>query len=321
MSTSHKEIIIEPSQNGHRLDYILKEIFPNLSLRERKKLWDNWVILIDGKKQGPGFQVRSGQSLSLIAKNIEVQKITQHHSYLNDVHLLRELDDLIFLYKPSGLHSAKQKNNAQSLEEHLAEILGEHNLQGVLCNRLDAQTSGIMIAAKNTDARQSWQDIENKGQCQKQYIALVQGDAKTCVITKDVDIAKRKISRILHNEALALRHTHFQLLGEVNAEIYSSLCNFFPNLPNNMSSKLYLMACTIFKGTRHQIRAHAAYAGFPLFNDHRYQRRDFTEESFVLHHVALHLPHGHIYCQAPWQSQLPTSLNEKILHYVKNKSL
>ncbi len=321
MPNSFKEITIKQEQDGQRLDNVIALIFPDLSLRERRKLWDDWKIFVDNKVQGAGFRVRVGQVIRLEAKNLTVAPTIQQgsdNSATLQASILKVDNDFIFLYKPQGLHSTMLNAGGPSLEGQLANLLGSEYESVKLCNRLDVQTSGIVVAGKNDAARLAWQSLENYAKCQKRYVALVQeseqGLAKSCVIKTALDTDKRKKSRVLAEDTHSLRHTHFNKLAVVDAATYAILCEYFPNFPKNMPQGLFFMGCTIFKGARHQIRAHAAHAGFALFNDHRYidANPNYENESFLLHHGALNLPHDSIYCSAPWEQDLPQKVQEII---------
>ncbi len=301
-----KTLIVNQSQAGQRLDHVIAQIFPEHSLRLRRKLWDNWHIFVDNKPQGAGYAVKAGQIVSLKPKDVLAP--TSQNETPPAAYTIENNNNFTFLYKPQALHSTHLESGGPSLEAQLPFIEGAEEVS--LCNRLDAGTSGIVVAAKHDAARQIWQELEAAGKCQKRYVALVQGDlqeGQSYTIKAALDTDKRKKSRILSKDAAPLRHTFFQVLAKVDDSIYASLCQYFPNFPKDIPTDLYFMACTIYKGARHQIRAHAAHAGFALYHDHRYTKQNCTpkNECFCLHHGALVLPDAHIYCPAPWQDALP----------------
>ncbi len=309
-----QEIYIPPNLSGERLDNVLILIFPELSLRARRRLWDSWLVLIDNVAKGPGYRVKTEQKLSMLPKNSKhVPKIA---ACVNaQATFLQNFNDWYFIYKPQGLHSVSLDHGGPSLESNLQAILGQ-NQEYILCNRLDAPTTGIVVAAKDATALKAWQELENQGQCQKRYIALVQGDAYNCSIKLALDTDKRKKCRVLHHDAPALRHTHFQVLAKMDAQDYEMVKGYFPAFTQHMPEKLFLMGCTIYKGARHQIRAHAMHAGFALFNDHRYTENNYADECFLLHHKSLILPQVQIKCSAPWEKHLSQNVAEKIKDFI-----
>ncbi len=310
-----QSINIPKHLDGQRLDNVIILIFPELSLRARRRIWEDWHIYVNDTPKGPGFRVKCGQTISLQAKIPPALSIPPNSvTYSSDQpYLIKNLEDLCFIYKPRGLHSTYLTKGGPSLEDKLNAIMGQ---AGTLCNRLDAQTSGIVVAAKTELALNSWQDIENMGQCQKHYIALVQGNAHNCCINNALDTDKRKKSRVLQQQAPTLRHTHFKVLAQINEIDYAVIQQYFQEFPKIMPQNLYLMACTIYKGARHQIRAHAAYAGFPLFNDLRYISNLYTNECFLLHHNSLKFIHNEITCQAPWEDKLTLDTSQHIKNII-----
>ncbi len=321
-------LIVHGQYSGQRLDKALLAVLPHASTRERRRIWDHWRVLVNGKQCSAGHTVQTGDRVSFAPKEAHVQEKLSPWPH-NDSALHKALAALYMPYcigsymqwhffaKPSGLHTVRLADGGLSLEEILSQEYFP-NRPFFLCNRLDALTSGIVVIAENEGSVAVWQELENAGLCQKKYIALVQASPNTpntpntlgtsLCVPYALDTHKRKITKVLEQKNVPLRHTHFLPLAHITAEEYTALCAYFLTFPPNFPSKpLTLMGCTIQKGARHQIRAHAAHAGFPLFQDRRYIERSVPqEESFLLHHGKLEFTlHGgqtqHIVCPAPWQ--------------------
>ncbi len=325
MSPNFYEITISQEQEGQRLDIVLALFFPKLSLRKRRLLWEEWLVFVENKPRSAGFRVRAGQIVKILSKNIQSDKLRDAKkatsSYLQP-HIIHEDENFIFVFKPQALHSTHLASGGPSLEANLAHFLPNKNKDAQLCNRLDAQTSGIVVLGKSEQALQEWLHLENYAKCEKRYVAMVQeseqNKVKTCIIKAALDTDKRKKSRVLPENVHSLRHTHFVKLAPVDSASYTALLKYFPSFPQTMPRGLFFMGCTIFKGARHQIRAHAAHAGFALFNDQRYidANPNYKNESFLLHHGALVLPHERIYCPAPWQEDLSAELQKSITTFL-----
>ncbi len=288
---------------GMRLDKALHEHFPKLSSRERKALWKTHHIYLQGRKAQAGAPVQAGDSITLIPKDLENSAQPQLSPKSHATFITRH-EDWLFFNKPCGLHSAHISGGKPSFELWLTQ---QENKYGklFLCNRLDAQTSGILVTARSQAAALTWQDMEDKGLCQKRYVALVQGHPKKICIRAQLDTDKRKVTKVLTENAPQLRHTDFSPIRHLSPAEYQALCAYFPSFPKQQPQELSLMGCCIHKGARHQIRAHAAHAGFALFNDIRYTQKKVSEnESFLLHHGSLLLPHAHIICPAIWEDAL-----------------
>ncbi len=299
---------VDTAHAGQRLDHVLSILFPQLSLRARRSLWDRYDIFVNGKKARCGHYVSFNDTVNLHLKSI-TNTHTEHTQITHPIFITNH-EDWLFFNKPCGLHSQTITGGAPSLEQWLHEQRGEYG-KLYLCNRLDAQTSGIVVAARSMEGVKIWQEMENQGLCQKRYIALVQGVTEQCSIPNKLDTHKRKITKVLDVEATPLRHTHFIPLRELHIYEYEQLCAYFPHFPQNLSTEnynsknLHLLGCIIHKGARHQIRAHAAKAGFALYNDVRYEENCIPEsECFLLHHGSLHMCEKKILCSLPFAEAL-----------------
>ncbi len=298
--------------DGTRLDKALQAFFPELSMRDVKLLWEKYHVHVQGKKISSGQKGRSvylNDCVTLTPKTADKNTSSSmvSTSSLPSPEIISTHEDWLFFHKPRGLHSAHVTGGARSLEDWLAT---QEHIYGklFLCNRLDAQTSGIVVAARTLEALNTWHEMEDAGLCQKRYLALVTLPHDTInkiCITAQLDTDKRKISRVLETEAEALRHSYFNPLYALSQAEYAALRAFFPLFPEQSTEQLGLMGCVIYKGARHQIRAHAAHAGFALFNDVRYTKRQVPDdECFLLHHGSLHFDGHSININAPWQSCL-----------------
>ncbi len=306
MSQTPLTFIIPQNYAGQRVDKTLEALFPQLSLRARKLLWQDWQITLNGHKVAAGAYVALGDELMAKPKQApcEQQNTVSSQPQTLQPSFLQAHEDWLFFSKPRGLHSAAVQGGGPSVEGYLLQQQ-EHYGTLHLCNRLDAQTSGIVVAARSLEGVRHWQDMEERGFCQKRYVALVQGQPYKTRVRVALDTDKRKITRVLSHEAEPLRQSHFFPLQGITAQEYKQLCKFFKEFPASMQENLHLIGCTIYKGARHQIRAHAAYAGFPLWGDARYAERTLVPtECFLLHHGAVHYETGAVLCAAPWQKAL-----------------
>ncbi len=307
-SPENLSVTIGEAYAGQRVDKALQILFPELSTRARKLLWETWYIFLNERKVSAGAMVREGDVLSAkpqgvlmgVGSESDMDALPQHL----EPRLIEEREDWVFFFKPRGLHSVAVRGGLPSLEASLQQKEATYG-ELFLCNRLDAQTTGIVVAARSQRALAQWQEMENKGLCQKRYVALAQGFCRQTRVKASLDTHKRKITRVLYEEAPLLRQSAFFPLQEISEVEYGALRAYFPEFSEHMPEYLTLMGCTIYKGARHQIRVHAAHAGFPLFNDTRYiMRKATSQECFLLHHGALHYEHGAVYCSAPWEAAL-----------------
>ena len=312
-----KSLTVPAACHGQRLDKVLAELVPTASLRARRRLCQEGLALVNGRSRPPGHSLRAGDEISVRARTTPCAALAgQDQPCLLDSP--RADTGLYFLYKPAGLHTTALAGSAHpSLQALLPTLLGG---PAILLNRLDCGTSGLVLAASDEAAAARWAAWENAGRCRKFYLALLTGHvAETRVVTEALDTAQRKITRILAESAPPLRHTRITPLAHVHStDVQAPPTDQGP-------TPLTVALCEIRKGARHQIRAHAAHAGHPLWGDMRYatptsataasplaQAGAQGDGHFFLHHGILHLPDFSISAPCPWLDVLPEKIANDI---------
>lgn len=175
-----------------------------------------------------------------------------------DLAILFENPRLVVVDKPAGMHSEKGKGThsvADALEHRYGNLsdVGEREAESGLVHRLDQDTSGLLVAARDREMYQNLRDLFRGGGATKGYLALVLGR-----IDADLDVdspLRRSANRMVaagwshEDEALPAR-TFFE--------------------PLEATDEWSLVSVTMRTGVMHQIRAHAAHAGHPLIGDTLY---------------------------------------------------
>lgn len=246
--------------------------------------------------------------------------------------LLHLANGFAALYKPAGLHSARLSGGAQpNMENLLPDLLLDlqsdmpPNLQPdtppdsptdqpgnwLLLNRLDRETSGILLAGNGPIARESFLDAENAGRVFKEYYAVVHGHfAEPVTLTARLHTANTPLTKVLEEfEPDSLRHTRVEPLCAVQPN--ASITGF---TYAGQDSAFSLVRCRIKKGRRHQIRAHLAHAGHAILGDPLYGPQSSPHSPqhgaheggirLFLHHFRITLPDFCAECPPGW---LPTA--------------
>jgi 23S rRNA pseudouridine1911/1915/1917 synthase len=192
-----------------------------------------------------------------------------------------------------------------------------------LLQRLDCGTSGLVCAALRPEAAQAFRQAEAHGRCDKRYVALLEGHLAAPAATQAaLDTADRRRSRVLPGCQDQVRGTEFFPLRYWPPDrVFALTAAFFaPGVlaaaglaasapaatgkaqalaaPPAAPRGLTLAACRIHCGARHQIRAHAAFLGHPLWGDSLYGGTG--EGVFWLHHGGLILPAAACALPPPW---------------------
>ena len=328
-----REYLLVPQQEGQRLDAALALFFPQLALRARRRLWNEYIMEIDGLERSAAFRVCAGQSLCL-KRRPSASSEAQVPAFLTRdeaAHLFALKDAYYFFYKPAGLHTEKQAGSlAASLEALLLSLMtsplaspsalslsapGKMYLDVTnnvgrelpfLLTRLDQGTSGLVLATASAGAGQDWHRYEAEKKVEKYYIALLEGSLdQSLLVDKVLDTRNKQRVRVLAHTGDPLRQTQIEPLVQIRA---GDLPDFAPGYPPDAWCTLAL--CLIYTGARHQIRAHAAHAGHALLGDRRYGATH--DNFFCLHHLALCWPRAKIVCRPAWLGLLSPLLRERL---------
>ena len=175
-----------------------------------------------------------------------------------------------------------------------------------LLQRLDHGTSGIVCGAFGNEAAEDFRRLEVAGHCEKRYVALLAGRLEEdFTVRRALRTDKRNKSRVLECDTGRSRWTEFLPLyyfdgPELNLPAFDADSQFH-------RVGLTLAGCRIRRGARHQVRAHAASFGHPLWNDPLYGFDSTDDDSgaesasvFFLHHGCLTLPGATCIVPPPW---------------------
>ena len=311
---------------GQRLDFALSLLLPHMGLRGRKRCIENGLVLVNGRACTAAQRLRKGDVVSLQAAEQEpaaaapMAKAVEQSAACApgmdcsqcEPRLLAIQGALCFFYKPAGLHTAALVGGtAPSLEGMLPQLLvGDDGSAAGSCpqllQRLDHGTSGIVCGAFGNEAAEDFRRLEVAGHCEKRYVALLAGRLEEdFTVRRALRTDKRNKSRVLECDTGRSRWTEFLPLyyfdgPELNLPAFDADSQFH-------RVGLTLAGCRIRRGARHQIRAHAASFGHPLWNDPLYGFDSTDDDSgaesasvFFLHHGCLTLPGATCIVPPPW---------------------
>ena len=297
---------------GQRCDQALAALLPHLGLRGRRRCLERGGALCNGCPVSAAHRLVSGDVLTLVSP-VAALSAAQALAVAG-ARLLSRQGDYAFFFKPAGLHTAALAGDAgPSLEGLLPALTAELPAPEVgaarpdpsavspfcrLLQRLDRETSGLVCAALRPEAVQAFRRAER-------YVVLLQGRLAAPTTAREaLDTADRRRSRVLPG-SVDLEHTteFFPLCYWPPDRVFALTAAFFvPGVGGRTAPPaaggLTLAACRIRRGARHQIRAHAAALGHPLWGDRLYG--GLGEGIFWLHHGGLGLPGADCTLPPPW---------------------
>ena len=276
-SPTEIEIVIPSDQAGLRLDIALNRNVPQISRTYAARLLKDGAILVESKPAKASYKVRGGERVS-----IELPEPEEIEAYPENISLaiLYEDQDLIVVNKPAGMvthpssgHGRGALVNALLFHcKDLSSINGK--LRPGIVHRLDKDTSGAIVAAKNDIAHRGLAEQFSGRTIGKEYVALCHG-----VPIKNEFACAGRIAR--HR----IRRTEMTIAKEENEgrEAYTE----FTVLERFAAVKKFFVQARPKTGRTHQIRVHLAKSGFPILADALYGREPELSE-LGLHRHALH---------------------------------
>ena len=268
-STS-ETVIIAAEEQGQRLDRVLAARIPALSRSRLKALILDGQVTIQAAAGGrtirdPGQGVKSGDTITVTLPPPEPAKPEGEPIPLDVVY---EDDALIVIDKPPGLVVHPAAGHAQgTLVNALIAHCGS-SLSGIggvkrpgIVHRLDKDTSGLMVVAKNDKAHKALaKQFEDKleGPLERGYLALVWGvpDRPRGTIDAPLDRHPHARDKRAVRESGREAVTHWRVLERFAGADGKPVAS--------------LIACTLETGRTHQIRVHLAHIGHPIMGDETY---------------------------------------------------
>jgi 23S rRNA pseudouridine1911/1915/1917 synthase len=273
MTSERKLIQVPDDQTGQRLDRVLAAHVAELSRSRLKALIEAGTVTIDGATiRDPSHRVKSGAAIALDVPPPQPAAPAAETIPLNVVY---EDGDIIVIDKPSGLvvHPAAGHGTGtlvNALIAHCGESLsgiGGERRPGIV-HRLDKDTSGLMVVAKNDRAhRRLAAQFAAHGRdgrpFERGYLAFVWDapDRPRGTVDRPIDRHKSVRTRMAIQEGGREAVTHWQLIERFRTSKGTQKAK------GKADSAASLLACTLETGRTHQIRVHLASIGHPLLGD------------------------------------------------------
>lgn len=292
------------SQNrGVRLDKVIAEILPQFS-RSRIQRWiDNGQVIVEGKQTSRKYHVLGDENITVIPSLTEEE--TSFRPEKIDIHIIYEDTDIIVINKPAGLVTHPAAGNwsgtlLNGLLHHFPPIASVP--RAGIVHRLDKNTSGLLVVAKNIQAQTSLVRQLQTRSVHRQYLALVfgvpstQGCVNAAIGRHPRDRIKMAVSS--HTQAKPAI-THYQRLATGKL--------------NNID--VSLLSCRLETGRTHQIRVHMQSLGFPLVGDPLYGKSHLSHffNRQALHAEKLGLQHPSKKFFLEWEIALPDDFSNLLI--------
>ncbi len=321
-----KSLIVSQNESGQRLDKLLGKYLDTAPKSFFYKMLRKKNITLNGKKAEGSEKLNEGDEIRLflsnetieafqsekkknmVSNNQEIKKEVKKIPMLKPHEIVYEDEHILVVNKPAGELSQKANKEDISINERVVEYLretygiGKDNFTPSVCNRLDRNTTGLLIAGKSLVGLQSMASVLKQRTLHKYYLCMVAG-----TVEKQRHLFGYLKKEESTNIVKVLSKEQWQKV-ENQGDYEPIETKLFPLISNNGYS---LLAIQLITGKTHQIRAHLASLGLPLLGDSKYGENKLQEINRKLH-LKYQLLHSYL-LQFPVFTNELSNISEKII--------
>jgi 23S rRNA pseudouridine1911/1915/1917 synthase len=261
-----KTIELRVSEGGQRLDKYVAQVVLDLSRSRVQTLIEEGLVTVNGAIVKSSYRVEVGD---LVVVRVPPPEPVEVEPEVIPLDIVYENEDIIVVNKPAGMvvHPAyghRTGTLVNAVLAHCPELAGaEDALRPGIVHRLDKDTSGLIIVAKNDSAQRYLQRQFKRREVKKVYVALLEGHLKPArgVIEAPIGRDKKRRQRMAVVEGGREARTEYRVM------------EYFGDASGKASRPYTLVEAEPRTGRTHQVRVHFASIGYPLAGDPVYGLR------------------------------------------------
>lgn len=321
---------ITDSEAGQRLDRYLSKLLPEAGSGFLHKMLRKKNIVLNDAKADGSEKLLTGDIVSVYFSDETLQKFmgTSQRSHTDtpsvkyesasykdsaaasdnvsnltdNISIIYENEHIIIADKPAGILSQKASVNDFSLNDWLIRYMLESNkitedtlktFRPSVCNRLDRNTSGIVLCAKSVRGAQMLGDALKGRSIHKFYMLYVKGSITEEKIIEGYLVKDEKTNKVyVHSKLQSMEGVEIKQPDAKNVSVRESYIQT-KYTPVRQYKDKTLLEVELITGKSHQIRAHLASVGHPILGDYKYGDRKWNDKYRAEYGVAHQLLHAY----------------------------
>jgi len=283
--------------DGERLDNVAQKHLSDFTRSRIKQLIEDGSIILNGKKVKAGEKVKIGQEVCF---NIEEARPLEAKAEEIDFEIVYQDEDLLVINKPQGLvvHPCSSTKEGTLVNGLLHKVKDLSGINGVLrpgiVHRLDKNTSGLMLVAKNDFAHISLAEQIKSKTCKRKYYALVEGHFRE---------SEGRIETFIERDKKDRKKMAVSDKGKIAITNYKVVKSY---------EGYDLVEFSLQTGRTHQIRVHSKMKGHPVVGDDIYGHAVKSLKGQLLHSYSISFTHPRTNKEMKFEVSLPKHFEEFI---------